>query len=433
MANKDKYESHVIQSFKFSMAKCYEKNNKFNLAKVTYEEANQAAGARADIQEKILEMNQKLGLDQAQRLFEEEKKAPRGYVGASRPVQGPSNYRPQGLVRLNSGDELFFNDVMERSPTKVQWPSGSGEHEKNTVESIMAANDFIDESHRERLEEGFKVKQMFMEMDRVVKDGSQWYFLPQDWLKKWERYTFFDLIMSDPATTQEGSADAADRDAPGEISYESILEQYEGEDQLRECSVQHSWQNHQLKENLCEGEDFMLVSQPIIEFLSNQYRIEGDGNYKHFQRIARKQDDDEVIVELRLRKIRLLAFPNRTKFEKDEPWFFYIPRSDTVKELEFKIKRLLPSYYLNVRRNGSLPMPSKFRLWKCMTNEIEKILSWDSQMANDSVTIDAVVCNILESDLKKKVEDLNFIDGTVFIIEEPKDNNSYTFRPNQAL
>jgi len=140
-----------------------------------------------------------------------------------------------------------------------------------------------------------------------------------------------------------------------------------------------------------------------------------------------------VVVELRLRKIRLLAFPNRTKFEKDEPWFFYVPRSDTVKELEFKIKRLLPAYYLNVRRNGSLPMPAKFRLWKCMTNEVEKILSWDSKMACDFAKIDAVVCNNLEIDLKKKVEDLNFIDGTIFIIEEPKDNDSYTFRPNQAL
>jgi len=146
----------------------------------------------------------------------------------------------------------------------------------------MAENDFIDESHRERLEEGFKVKQMFMDMDREVKRGSQWYLLPQDWLKKWERYTFFDLIMSDPASAQGGSVDVAERDAPGEISYGSILEQYEGTDQLRECSVKHSWQNHQLKENLCEGEDFMLVSLPIIQFLSTQYKIEGDGNFKHF-------------------------------------------------------------------------------------------------------------------------------------------------------
>ena len=149
-------------------------------------------------------------------------------------------------------------------------------------------------------------------------------------------------------------------------------------------------------------------------------------------REAREQDSGEVVVELRFRKIKLLAFPNKTKFKQNAPWFFYTPRSDTVEDLEKKIKRLLSSYYYNVRKDKTLIL-TKFRLWKCTLTDsqedTEKILSWDSKMIYDFSKIAAVACNIIESDKKVKVEDLNFIDGTIFLVEIPKDDGKYTFRP----
>ena len=112
----------------------------------------------------------------------------------------------------------------------------------------MQGYDFIEEQHRSRLEEGFKLKKMFKEMDRTVEDGSNWYLLPQTWMKKWERYCFFDLIMAEPGSVEE--AKAIERDEPGEIDYSSIIEEIDDNDVewLHEVSEKFSWQNHQLKE-----------------------------------------------------------------------------------------------------------------------------------------------------------------------------------------
>ena len=70
-----------------------------------------------------------------------------------------------------------------KSKTNEQQLQG---HENNTVESIIEEYGFVYEEHRGRLEEGFKLKKMFLEIDKEVKEGSQWYLLPKGWLKKWE-------------------------------------------------------------------------------------------------------------------------------------------------------------------------------------------------------------------------------------------------------
>ena len=49
-------------------------------------------------------------------------------------------------------------------------------------------------------------------------------------------------------------------------------------------------------------------------------------------------------------------------------------------------------------------------------------------MVYDFTKIDADPINLLDSDKKKKVEDLNFIDGTIFLVESAKENGHYTFR-----
>ena len=90
-------------------------------------------------------------------------------------------------------------------------------------------------------------------MDRTVEDGSQWYLLPQEWLKKWQNYCFFDLIMAEPGSIE--GADGVRRDQPGKIDYSVILEDIDDEnvEWLKEISGKFTWQNHQLKEKACEG------------------------------------------------------------------------------------------------------------------------------------------------------------------------------------
>jgi len=113
----------------------------------------------------------------------------------------------------------------------------------------------------------------------------------------------------------------------------------------------------------------MLVNESIIQFFNSKYVTVG-GDYKEFMRLGKAQEDGEVIVELRFRKVYLLAFPNKNKFKRNEPWVFYIPKSDTVKDLETKIKRLLSYYYYMVRKDKTIQF-TKFRLWKCLIDDLE--------------------------------------------------------------
>jgi len=47
----------------------------------------------------------------------------------------------------------------------------------------------------ERIEEGMKVKDMIMRMPKLVEKGSKWYVLDMAWVKQWQEYIYFDLIL----------------------------------------------------------------------------------------------------------------------------------------------------------------------------------------------------------------------------------------------
>ena len=73
---------------------------------------------------------------------------------------------------------------------------------------------------------------------------------------------------------------------------------------------------------------------------------------------------------------------------------------------------------------------TQFRLWKCNTDNLEEIQGWDSKFDYTQSIIDAEPCNIFEKeeDKLRKVEDLNFVDGAIFVIEVPKKKDEYTFK-----
>ena len=112
-------------------------------------------------------------------------------------------------------------------------------------------------------------------METHIEKGSRWYLVPFTWLKKLERYIFFDLIMAAPNSEEAKKANGENRDHPGGIDYSDIMETEEEDHMwLKEIGKKYSWQNFQLKENLREGEDFMLVNLPIIKFLYSHYQSE---------------------------------------------------------------------------------------------------------------------------------------------------------------
>ena len=112
-------------------------------------------------------------------------------------------------------------------------------------------------------------------MDRTVQDGSQWFLLPKSWLQDWEKYCFFDLIIQDPGSVSNEDASEEERNSPGKINYSDILEDISDnqENFLKEISGKFTWHNHQLKENVSEGQDYLLVDLPIIEYVDKKYGV----------------------------------------------------------------------------------------------------------------------------------------------------------------
>ena len=46
-----------------------------------------------------------------------------------------------------------------------------------------------------RIEQGMKVKEMISQMPKLVENGSKWYVFDMSWVKQWQEYIYFDLIL----------------------------------------------------------------------------------------------------------------------------------------------------------------------------------------------------------------------------------------------
>ena len=112
----------------------------------------------------------------------------------------------------------------------------------------MEQHDFIEAKDKPRLQEGLKIRNLFSKMEKDVVEGSQWFLLPQVWFKKWQKYSFFDLIVNTVDEEEESVA----REHPDGIDFSSIFEEQET-DTLKEISLKFTWQNYQLKEKAVEG------------------------------------------------------------------------------------------------------------------------------------------------------------------------------------
>lgn len=47
---------------------------------------------------------------------------------------------------------------------------------------------------RKRLDEGFEIRDLMCKMPKLVKLNEEWFVYSMEWLQKWERYVYFDLI-----------------------------------------------------------------------------------------------------------------------------------------------------------------------------------------------------------------------------------------------
>ena len=276
---------------------------------------------------------------------------------------------------------------------------------------------------KKRLEEGFEMRTMLKSMPTAIEKGSEWFFLPKKWLDVWETYCYVDIINAelDPVELRR-----ANRTAPGRISFKHLFEPEE-ENQIKDISSKTQWQNFQVKKGLREGVDFIFVTKTVFKAFLNKYNSVDEEPAMNFLRVGVEQDDGEVVLEMQMRKINFLALPNKTRFKMKEPWFVYVPKSLNIFELEKKLQQASNNYLREEQQDFSYKVKD-CRLW------VTDMIKWADLENIDqkyrSVTTmrtKMTPVSITESQKKKKVDDLNFIDDDVFILETKKEG-SWVFK-----
>ena len=177
--------------------------------------------------------------------------------------------------------------------------------------------------------------------------------------------------------------------------------------------------NRALKPNLSEGKDFMLVDAKVHQVFQEKYQLK-----EGFQPVPRngiKCSDDEVIVELYLRKMQIVVIPNKQLFNFTAPMFMYVSRNDTMKMVDLKISRCLNNYLYSVIKNKEKTInPKKMRVWKSEDNNLDAIWELDKKFKNYSeVKVNAKLVN---ADDQKEIifDDFNVMEEDIFVIELQK-------------
>ena len=190
------------------------------------------------------------------------------------------------------------------------------------------------------------------------------------------------------------------------------------------------WQNFQVRKGIREGVDFIFVTKKVFKTFYNKYDSVDDEPTLNFMRVGVEQDDGEVVLEMQMRKINFLPLPNKTRFMMKEPWFVYIPKSASVYELEKKLKQASNNYLREEQQNFSYKV-TDFRIW--VTDDIKwadlETLDQKYRVCS-SMRVKMTPVSVTESQKKKKIDDVNFVDDDVFIVETKKES-SWVFMPQE--
>lgn len=192
---------------------------------------------------------------------------------------------------------------------------------------------------------------------------------------------------------------------------------------MMELGIKFQWQNHQIENGLREGVDFIFVTKAVFDFFIENYRSVEPEPQLNYKRYGVLQDDGEVVCELKLRKINFFALPNKTQFKMKNALFCFVPKSDTVLDLEKKLLRMINYYMMTVRKEKSI-MVMKCRLWKVSEYKIDDLKALDQKFINFThAKTEALPISVTEAQKRLRVDDLNFVDDDIFIVETPKNGN----------
>jgi hypothetical protein len=169
----------------------------------------------------------------------------------------------------------------------------------------------------------------------------------------------------------------------------------------------------------------MLVDESVHSFWKEKY-----DSLNEIKRFGIEDENGDTVVELYLRKINILPFPNKTLFKlyknQVETQPIFISKAATMKDLKTKINRVLNNYLFFVQRRKDV-LISNVRIWRL--NSDQGLAELDSKYINYTKTkIDATVLNLTEEQNKKQMHEVDISDNDVVIIELEKDK-SFVFQP----
>lgn len=259
------------------------------------------------------------------------------------------------------------------------------------------------------------------EMPKLVTVGEEWFVYSMEWLQRWERYVYFDLIEESKPSSDE------QRPHPGPVDCSSITEPPNSRLHLTDGRKQSLLENRILKPNLQEGKDFMLVDKKVHEAFEERYGLQED--CEPIPRYGIKCADGEVIVELTLRKLSFVVLPNAKVFNFADPRFILVSRNDTLKAIELKLQKALTNYLYTVMKNKDT-LIRKFRLWKSLYETAEEVFKLESDKSG-SKKLDGDILNKVADKEAVVFDDLNLVDSDLIIIELAQSNGSFAFKKRE--
>ena len=104
-------------------------------------------------------------------------------------------------------------------------------------------------------------------------------------------------------------------------------------------------------------------------------------------------------------------------------------RNDTLKILEVKLSRVLGNFLYTVMKNKETTI-RKVRLWKSGYQDISDYIKLDKAwQTSSSVKVEAECLNDVEDKDSVVFDDLNLTEEDIVIVELPKGDNVYVFKP----
>eukprot|EP00347_Sterkiella_histriomuscorum_P020920 403335950 len=268
-----------------------------------------------------------------------------------------------------------------------------------------------------RLEEAKMVKEMLEDMDNLVTPGSTWYLLSMDWVKKWQRYTYYDYLEPDQMAEEEVSEKERNT-PPGPLNNSSILATLDKTRTILEEMQSKKWMNSHLKPNLKEGVDYMLVSLEIFDFLLKKYNCLPGHEVKRMGISVGEENMGEGLLEVNFRPINFVLIPNNlTKFECVKT--LYVSRKDKLIDVRKALQRAI-NMRLFQKKERSL-IVNNMRIWKCNFSKEEEYEAIEKKYKNyTQVKVDGKCLNPRPEDEDVLIEDVELAEEDVIVIELPK-------------